>query len=75
MLSDSFRYNALTCSLKTSILRFVPPNDVSCSSSGFQVDLPPGVNGVGGILPPVSSGCESVLSYSRHQRLPFFITP
>ena len=41
-----------------------PPNDVSCSRSGSQVDPPPTPPpGVRGIVSPVS-GCESVLSRS-----------
>ena len=55
MFSDSFRYNALRCSLKTFILRLIPPKDVSFSGSGSQVDPPPTPPGVRGIFSPVGS--------------------
>ena len=56
MLSDSFQYNASACSLRTFVIRLVPPNNVSRSHSGSKVDLPISVlsagGGGGGSLPP-----------------------
>ena len=64
MFSNSFRYNTSTCSLRTFVITLVPPNDVSCSQSGSQEDPPIAPPGVRGIVLPVLSGCESVLSCS-----------
>ena len=50
MLSDSFRYNTSTCSLRTFILRLAHLNDVSHSVS--QIDPPP-------IAPPRVRGMVS----------------
>ena len=48
MLSDSFQYNASACSLRTFVIRLVPPNNVSPSRSGSKVDPPIRVLSAGG---------------------------
>ena len=65
MTAANISYNPLTLSSTNPALSLTlapdnPPNDVSCSHSGSQVDHPP--TGVRGIFSPVgSSGLDSVL--------------
>ena len=50
MLLDSLRYNSSMCSFRTSVLRLIPPNDISRSQVGPSSN-PPTSPGVKGMVP------------------------